>query len=252
MGLDLYVILAAVCLLVTSCIFIATIKSLPLPKKQTNIPGSEPDDTKPARPEGYAKEALAPNPPVKEKPMKNENPHLFWIEQVPTDLHGLQSLFTAPPEVQTQLLAAGDVLIDRLSWSIRDCLNRPISCDRLDLLAHGDNQDRLTPERVRAALGVAEASLAIWALVFEFRTEAGEPAHQIALDERSGDILIGKRKYSVDYVVGRIRHGAGVTHIVAREMWHRIVLILRYDLAVIPGMRAVKAENHSAEVGVSV
>lgn len=250
MSLDLYVVVAVVCLLVTSCIFIATIKSLPLSHKQASMPASEPDDTKLPRPDGYANEAVMSNSPPKEKPMDNENSRLFWIEQVPTELHGLQSLLTAPPEVQAQLLAAGDVLIDRLSWSIRDCLNRPISCDRLDLLAHGDNQDRLTPERVRAALAVAEASWAIWAMVFEFHTEAGEPSHQIALDERNSDILIGKRKYSIDYIVGRIKHSAGVDYIVAREMWHRIVLILRYDLAVIPGIRAIKSEGDYAEISV--
>ena len=177
------------------------------------------------------------NSGLPEKPAEKDD--LLWIEYVPAGLYWSKTLFTATAKVQTELLVAGDALLGGLSANARHSLRRPISCDIIDLLSLGGNPESLTPERVKAAIGVAQATLAIQALMYKFSCEANRFCWRVALDD-IGYVIAGEQRHSVDCVVERISCGVKVDYFVAAEIWYVIKEILFKDVVPIPGMMAKK------------
>ncbi len=215
MGLNM-LILVMTCLLLLACV------AVKLTRK------NRPDTTKQIK----AKEAV----------MESEDADLFWIEHVPIAMRKLESRgFVASATTQAGLVEAGFTLLRKLPTDIRDPLSCPVSADLAVLLAQGANANDLTPERVRAAVAVAEASLALWALMFEFDKRVNPP-HRVALGKQIGVLFAGQQIFAVGYVIARISYGTGVSQAVATSMWRGIVEILREGQVNIPGLRAVKSE----------
>ncbi len=219
--------------LAISCLVVWVFQTTP-DSKPDNKPASQPEPQPTPSPKvsTYIKD-LTKNP---SGPVSSED--LLWLEYVPAEFLSAGKVFTATVGVQRALLAAGDTLLRKLQSHTRSYLNRPVDCSKIDLLAQGDDPQCLTPERVRAAIGVAEAALAIWAIMFECLVEAGTAPHWVAFDEAEGKIIAGQSKYSIHYVVSRISQGAGVTGAVAFQMWREIAEILRQGFVPIPGIKA--------------
>ena len=215
--ISLYVIIFVACVLVVSCAVVWKMRKAPAPKAQAN----------------------PPSPP---KPVENNNPDWLYIEYVPAVLcTSNMFLFTAAADVQTGLLAAGDILLGKLPTSTRDLLNRPISCDLAALVSQGGgNPNDVTPERARAAIAVAKAVLALWILISEYDYGVAKPLHPAAIDRRNGVIIVGDHKYPVHYIISQIFQSTGVSMAVAAQMWHYFVEILREGVVSVPGVRAKK------------
>jgi hypothetical protein len=176
----------------------------------------------------------------KERQMEAENSELFFIEYIPAEMRKLEiGGFEASAKAQAELLQAGFTLLRKLPTEIRDSLNCPVSNSLTRLLAQGDNPRYFTPELVRAAVGIAEASLAFWALMFEFDKRVSLP-QPVAWCERMGALFAGKQIWKVRYVIERIGRGTGVSFAVATAMWEGIVEMLRDGLVNVPGLKAAK------------
>ncbi len=175
-----------------------------------------------------------------------ENRDMLLIQHVPVELSKSKTGFKAAAKVQSELLVAGDAVLRKLPADIRDCLGFLVSCDRADWLSQGDNLENLTPERVRAATAVAEATLALWALMFEFDYRI-KPPHPVVLNESAGELTAGKQVFAVRYVISRIRYCTGVNLAAAIAIWQSIIEILRENLVSIPGIRATKMPAETSE-----
>lgn len=180
-----------------------------------------------------------------------ENRDLLFIEYIQADLHKLVVGFKASVAVQAQLLVAADVLLDNLPRHIRNCLGRPILSDQIEWLLQGGDPEKMTPERVRAALAVAEASQALHTMMFDFGCSVDKFSYQIAVDEKTGAFVAGNKSFISPYIPKRIMVITGVNLAMASEIWWRIIKIMRDGSVKIPGAKAVKEENYYAEINIS-
>ena len=171
----------------------------------------------------------------------NKDKDLFLVERVIVGMRKLETGLEVTAEARAKLFAAGDALLRKLPTNIRNCLNCPISCDLMDKLSQGDNSENVTPEQVRSAFGVAEASFALQDLICYFGDGINDPYYQMRIIERSGELRVGHQVFSERYVIIGISRGARVSMAVATEMWRGIVEILREGLVSVPGIRAAKS-----------
>lgn len=182
----------------------------------------------------------------------NEVETLLVIEYVPTAMSRLETKgFTASAMAQTELLVAGGKLLEKLPFEIRDCLSVPVSGNLAALFEQGGNYIDLSPERVVAATALAEASLVLWDLMFEFKPiMPSNPHHQAVLGERIGFLTVGKQNCGPRYMPRRISHTIGVSEAVATVMWAGIVEMLSEGKVKIPGLKATKQAAPTSEGGV--
>lgn len=184
------------------------------------------------------------------KPAKNnEVETLLVIEYVPTAMSRLETKgFTASAMAQTELLVAGGKLLEKLPFEISDCLSAPVSGNLAALFEQGGNYIDLFPERVVAAAALAEVSLVLWDLMFEFKPiMPSNPHHQAILGERMGFLTVGKQNCGPRYMPRRISHKIGVSEAVATAMWAGIVAILREGKVNIPGLKATKQAAQTSD-----
>lgn len=240
--------LALAVLVVIACIVTVLARRLPRPKEPTRLrplPAGKqalpPGQVQPKEASTNAKVLALRLPAGRDESVDNENRDLLLIKYVPAEMSRLETGFTASAKAQAELLAAGDTVLRKLPTDIRNYLSCPVSYDLTVQLSQGDNPNDLIPERVRAAVGVAEASLALWALMFEFDYKVNQLVHQVVLDELSGVLTAGKQVFVVSYVIARIRYRTRVNLAVATAMWKSIVEILREGLVTVPGIRAMKS-----------
>ena len=177
----------------------------------------------------------------KEAPMSNEKVRLFYIEHVPAEMRKLEiGGFSAAAQTQRELLKAGDELLRKLPGDIRKSLGCPISSDLTKLLSQGDDLSNLTPQRVRAAVVVAEVSFALWVLMFDSGMLINQPPHQVVLTEQIGMLTAGKQKSRVSSVIKQISLSIRVPLGVAIAMWEGVVAMLRESRVSVPGLKAGK------------
>lgn len=161
--------------------------------------------------------------------MDNEQMELFMIEYVPVSA-----------EAQAELLEAGLALLEKLPGDIRSCLNCPDAANLTALFLQGNAPlNNLTPERVRAAVAVAEVSLSIWHMMFVLDRRVNPP-YPVTLCEQINMLSVGEELCRVSWVIRRIMHSTRLPLGVATAMWEKVVEILREDKVRIPGIRAVK------------
>ena len=176
----------------------------------------------------------------------NEDSDLLQIEYVPAVLCASNMfLFIAAANVHTELLAAGDELLNKLPISVRDALERPISCDLTALLAQGGDPNDRIPERVRAAIAVAETVLALWILISDYEHGVCKPVHPAAINKCKGVIIVGAKEYPIKFPISQICRSVGVSMAAAGQIWRCIVEILREGFVPVPGIRAKKFDGLS-------
>jgi hypothetical protein len=171
---------------------------------------------------------------------RDVNENLLLIEHAPADMRKLEIGFKASAKIQDGLLYVGRALLRKLPGDICACLGCPISCDRIEQLSQGNNQEAITPEHARVAIGVAEAVFAIWNLMFEFEFRANPP-YPVIFDGSIGVLVAGKQIFSERYIVARISHYVGISAAAATAIWHGMAEILREGIVSVPGLRAKAA-----------
>ncbi len=180
--------------------------------------------------------------PASKKGDANNVDQWLFIEYAPTKMSGLEIRgFTAASSVQDELLVAGRELLKKLPPDIGADLKSPVSGNLATLFSQSSNPNNLAPDEVVAAVAVAEASLALWALMSRFDCRVKPPhPHPVIFDESAGNFIVSQKSYSVCYVIGRISFSAGVSLAMATFMWEGIAQILKEGKVPIPGLKVNK------------
>lgn len=160
------------------------------------------------------------------------------IEHVPVTLDKFEQGigFVAADSVKYELVETGKKVLELLPPDIRACLSCPVAGNLTALVLRNDNRNDLIPERVIAAVAVAEASLALSDLMAGF-VKKPKKHHQIVFNECLGRLTAGKLKAPVHFIIMRISKGASIPFGVATEIWECVVQILREGKVSIPGLR---------------
>lgn len=125
----------------------------------------------------------------------------------------------------TELLAVGDQVSRLLPAWVQEVLSEPIAAEQIGRLQYGDSLEKLTPARVRIALGAAEAAIALQGMVFGFSRR--NQCQVAVLDGQKEVVFTAKRSTPVRHIVERMGRETGFPYPVAEEIWKSILAFLR-------------------------
>ncbi len=168
---------------------------------------------------------------------------MFVIEHVPVEMRRVDiGGFEVSTKVQAELLEVGLIVLKRLPTHICDFLSSPVFSSPVlsnfnKFLEQGEGLEDISSERVRVTVGVAEASLSLQDMMSWFGNKIGPP-DPLVIDRYTGIITASVRIFSVEYIISRITHSTGTSHLTASEIWLCIFQILREGSVNIPGIKA--------------
>lgn len=136
-----------------------------------------------------------------------------------------------------EYLEAGDEVLVKLSADTRQSLNRPVSECLLVRFEDAVDWNETMHARVRCALAVEEAVLAVQGLVLGYKNIQPRIA---VFDPRQGIFTAGSHRIPVGLIWARMRREAGVPGPAVKEVWQSILAVLREGKVSVSGIMVRK------------
>lgn len=248
MSSELCAILAIAILLVVVWIFVSTANLSPPPRGRSGpSSGQNIESREPQRPSESAGTSSGGSSHLSE----NGNDDMFFIEYVPADMRELATFLKMSLEVRDKLFAVGDALLDNLPKYIRDRLGQLMSIDEADTLSLNNDLTYVDPERIRAVIALAEVIRTLQSMMFSFGYTGQKFSYRMAIDGKTGNLVVGEKIFTSTYITSRIVASIGVNLAMATAIWWRFVKILRDGAVAIPGIRRMGDGDNGFKMNAS-